>query len=560
MPADTSVWLPKGEKGDPGDKGPTGDPGPQGPAGPAGPAGGGLVSLLNYVTGTWDGVASNQTQLQEAVTDRQGKDLYVPSGANFISDANLVGFHNVRWWGPGAIKRGTSVFKITPMPTDTNTLFIAPSGSDGNDGLSDTTPFATCGVASTILNRYGPVLKGTWKLQHLAGNYTGHSFTFPSFLQGEERIQVCGPSVGIGNPATAIYDGGTTLSFGMNFLGGNNILLQDIKFQNYRDFGWVAQDLNDIFALNVQAQDILGGRGLAYHFQEGRLRVYGGSADNCGVAGGSMISQVTLSMSSLDNTAANGYKVTNCPTNLALQENVTGHVDYSTLTGGVNGMDLVINTRINSTGCIVTGQTNACVLGRLNGLWLDNASNTLTPGVGGSRTKFYFSSGEINKVNTVVQEFRSIFDSTVVTHTGTTTATQVKNYPNLIRANSFDWPGRKVRIVIKGNFAGGASTKTLLCYIGGNLMHGLTTIVSSTGMFRYEGELNAVDATNQTYSAFMLDTTIQNAPVSPCKGDVGVRAYSLNTGAALGVSVNATLGNAADSVVIRSVEIFEIGC
>lgn len=513
-------------------------------------------SLMDYGTSAVDGVTDNQDRWVAAAAANQGGTVWV--GEQFLSSASIPGFHNVTWIGPGSLKRGSTIFRINRMPDTLTNLYVSTAGVAGNDGLSSAYPFQTLSECFTVLPRFGPVLQGFWAVNLAAGTYPGGE-TFPIYLRGKERITLRGPAAGTPNVPTAVFDGGSVSNFGLNINGGNNLLIQDIKYQNYLDFGIVSQDYNDVFMNNVHYENIIGGRGIGFHFQQGRLRVYGGKAKNCGVSGGSLISQVTLSMSSLTQDVAGGFQIENCPTGIAGQEQITGHADYVTITGGATGIDLVITSRLNSTGCVITGQTNACVQGRLgDALWLDNANNTLTPGPGGVRTKFYFGGGgEINENNTSIGERRVVFDSTSVSHTGTTALTALKTYPALIEANSFDWNGRKLRVQVKGNFTGGASTKTLTYRLGGNLIFGLTSIVSSTGFFSFEGTLNAVDATNQRYSAFMLDTTNQNAPVSPCKGDVGSRTYNLNTGADLTLEISGQLGNAADGIIIQTVEIWE---
>lgn len=518
---------------------------------------GDIPCLEDYGSSVVDGITDNQDRWVAAAAANQGGTVWVPAKV-YPSSASIPGFHNVTWRGAGQLKRGSTVFEINRMPDTLTNLYVSAAGAVGNDGLSAGQPFATLAECFSVLPNFGAVLQGFWAVNVAAGTYPGGE-TFPIYLRGKERITLRGPAAGTPNVPTAVFDGGGVRNFGLNINGGNNLLIQDIKYQNYRDFGIVSQDYNDVFMNNLHFEGISGGRGIGFHFQQGRLRVYGGKAKNCAVAGASLISQVTLSMSSLTQDVAGGFQIENCPTGIAGQEQITGHADYVTITGGATGIDLVITSRLNSTGCVITGQTNACVQGRLgDALWLDNANNTLTPGPGGVRTKFYFGGGgEINENNTSIGERRVVFDSTAVSHTGNTALTALKTYPALIKANSFDWNGRKLRVQVKGNFTGGAGTKALTFRLGGNLIFGLVSIVSSTGFFSFEGTLNAVDATNQRYSAFMLDSTVQNAPVSPCKGDVGSRTYALNTGSDLTLEVSGQLSAAADGITIQTVEIWE---
>lgn len=512
-------------------------------------------SIRDYITTTVDGTTSNQAGIVAAVAANQGGTLLAPTGT-YVSTDNIPGFHNVRWVGDGVIKRGADTFKLAQRGGQTNTIYCDSSGSADNDGLTADKPINTLQNALNVLVNYGPVLPGTWIVRVAAGTYGG-GVTFPDNLGSEVRVQILGPAVGA-SPAvpTAIFDGGGIQSFGLNFSDSAKVLLRDLKFQNFLDYAVVWQDLCDVYALNIHGLNITGGRGIGMLGQQSRCRVYGGKFDNCGTYGLEFISDCTVSVGSLTNDLAGGVSISNCGSaGVLVQEGSTGHIDYATLDTMPIGLDIVVDARINSTAVAFRNIPGTGVRVRLDKTWL-NFNNTCTWFNVPNKVRYYAGCGDTNRLANAVSEIRTGIDTTQVTHTGTTAETTLKTFSSptagAIPFDSFDWNGRSQRIVITGQFTGAAGTKTIRVKIAGNLIHGLVSVASSTGFFKYEGVLLATGPATQTYRAFMLDTS-----ATTVRGDSGTRTINMITGADQSVTITGQLSIGTESIVINSVEIFE---
>lgn len=514
-----------------------------------------LPSIRDYITTPIDGTTSNQAGVQAAATANQGNTVHVPPGT-YVLTGDIAGFHNVHWVGDGVFKRGTDTFKCSQRGGQTNTIYCNASGSSSNDGLTADNPVNTLQNALNVLVNYGPVLPGTWVVK-IAGGPQGGGVTWPDNLGSEIRVQVLGPSVGA-SPAvpTAIIDGGGIQSFGINFADSAKVLLRDIKFQNFLDYAVVWQDFCDIYALNVHGLNITGGRGIGMLGQQSRCRVYGGKFDNCGTYGLEFISDSTVSVGSLTNDVAGGVQLNNCGiAGVLVQEGSTGHIDYATVDTSQYALDLVVNSRINSTSCVFKNITQTAVRRRLGSWWL-NFNNTCTFINVANKERAYAYSGDTNRTAAAVSQIRSAIDTSQVTHTGTTAETTLKTFSSptggAILADSFDWSGRTQRVIITGRFTGASGTKTLRVKIGGNLVHGLVSVTSSQGFFKYEGVISATGPTSQAYNAFMLDTA-----ATTVRGDSGTRAINMITGSDQAVTITGQLSIGTESIEIHTVEIWE---
>lgn len=152
---------------------------------------GDIKSLEDYGSSVVDGVTSNQDRWVAAAAANSGKEVWVP-GKTYISTGNIPGFHNVKWIGPGALKRGSSTFSIDQFGSVMNTLYCAVTGSSANDGLSVNEPMASPNAAVGIWGlKYAANAAGPWKIKIAAGQYNesviaqGFQSNKEIFLEGE---------------------------------------------------------------------------------------------------------------------------------------------------------------------------------------------------------------------------------------------------------------------------------------------------------------------------------------------------------------------------------------
>ena len=130
-------------------------------------------------------------------------DLYF--GTVISAASTIPNFHDVRKFGPGGINTGTDTFYVNPTDAQTNTLYVASTGLDTNDGLDSTRPFLTGQAAADDMQKYGPVLQGTWELNFAAGTYLDR---LSIEVQSSNLIRIVGPVwIGVGSSPSVIFDG-----------------------------------------------------------------------------------------------------------------------------------------------------------------------------------------------------------------------------------------------------------------------------------------------------------------------------------------------------------------
>jgi hypothetical protein len=507
-----------------------------------------FISVLDYVTrANVDGVTSNQTEMAAAVAYAyaNGLDLYWPHpGAKYVSNASIPNFHSVRHFGPGQILRGTDTFYISPTSAQTNRVYVGTAGSDTNDGLTAALPVLTVQKAFDILKNYGPVLNGTWRVVLAAGTYGGLA-TFPENLRGKERVVIEGPVVSHPNVPTAILDGTSSQTYGLVFLAGNKVTVSNVKFQNFTSGGISAQDFCDIFTTNVHCANA----GTAIIASQSRLYVAGGIIQTSTV-GIEAIAGTTFTVGYGAANLSQGTQILNCTqSGMLAQEHSSGHADYVTIDACVIGLNIVVNSRVHAAGCDIKNNVTAGVRTSMGSSWFNNGS-TLTANA--LEDINYAFSAEIGRAGSYVSQLRTVIDTTEVTHTGTVAETVLKTYATGFQKDSFVWNGRSHKVIITGSFTGAAGTKTLRVKANGSLIHGLTSVVSSTGAFRYEGCLQAVSSTEQRSSAFLLDTSTTSQV-----GAVGNKTVDFSTGAEMPITITGELSVAGESIIISNVEMWE---
>lgn len=195
---------------------------------------GDALSVRDSITTAVNGTTSNQAGIVAAVAAAKAAatDLWWPAGA-YVSTANIPGFHQVRHFGPGVLKRGSDTFIIQPKgkATTRNTLYVATAGSDSNDGLSATVPFKTIQAAFDALTGFGPQLSGLWDVS-VQGVVVGAGSM--SGVLSRDYITIKGPSV-VGQPTAEIDVTGLNTAYGLSFSGNMRVQTRDILVRGARN-------------------------------------------------------------------------------------------------------------------------------------------------------------------------------------------------------------------------------------------------------------------------------------------------------------------------------------
>lgn len=178
-----------------------------------------------------DGTTDDTARLAEAVEAALdgGFYLYWPN-KTFLTTASIPDLHLVQHRGPGIIKRGTDLFYVEQKRSQTNKLYVAPTGDDVNDGLSASQPFGTIQAAVDAWSEYANTTKGDWTIDLAAGTYTEgcvvDGVISPTELVIEGKLS--------GSAKTAIIDGtSAALPHGINCNAGVRIRIRHIKVQDF---------------------------------------------------------------------------------------------------------------------------------------------------------------------------------------------------------------------------------------------------------------------------------------------------------------------------------------
>lgn len=193
-----------------------------------------IPCLGDYGTSAVDGVTDNQDYWDAAAAANQGGTVWVDD-RTYLSSNSIAGFNNVNWQGPGILKRGSYSYRIRPRAkaTTTNYIFVDPSGSDNNDGLTPEFPKGTIQGALNFLQNLGGELGGFWRVE-LAGGTFNQSGTLDG-VKFRNRLVISGRPRSAGALTTIVDGTGLSSLFLSGMTLSNAIYAQvtSINFSNW---------------------------------------------------------------------------------------------------------------------------------------------------------------------------------------------------------------------------------------------------------------------------------------------------------------------------------------
>lgn len=534
-----------------------------------------------------DGVTDDTAAIQAAIDQcvANSNSLNWPAGS-YKTTANLTNFHNVTHTGLGVVVRGTNSFYITATTAHGNTLYVSPTGTSANDGLSASQP-RELQSALTALNQYGPVLLGKWNVILAAGTYTSptRKYIYPPGLQSEYPVVITGPDVG-GHPnvPTAIIDGDESpTGTGLQTWSNCSLYVKNIKFIDFLGGGGIAVEDNCFLATdNVHTSNCYDGI-LCYH---GRLYVGGGifelypatgsNPDNYSAIKSQFHTLHTIgAVYNID--TANGTYPANymgpqilCPSTrvgraVSIGENSTGHVERLSITKVSVGINAASSSRAHLKGCDFKkcGTAIECEYDSnvFVGPTSENLFNPDTSNANDTVYRFYQSSVETSAYNgsMIPQIVKQEFAPTPGTVTGTTTQTTLYTLADFIRGYEFGRFGL-IRAKVVGSFTGNSGYKSLSMKIGGRLLANITFPAATSGN-TFIAELTSTCSGENTQRGYSWGVT--NGANSAIAGigetHTGTTNVTIANGTAQDLTILGTLENASDTITLEYVEIIRGG-
>lgn len=513
---------------------------------------------------TGNGTTSDQSAVAAAVAAAYaaGDWLYWPDGT-YLTTATIPNLHDVRHVGPGVIKRGSDLFYVQPRGSQANSLYLAPTGSNSNDGLSSSQPRLTFQSVFDALANYGPVLDGNWSVIGAAGTITisggEHTHSTPS----KNRVVVRGPAQGHPNVPTLLVDGGgnqADYNHGLNFDGiGVRVEVRDIKFQNFTEasgntrIGLLGANGADIYTVNVHAADCSWTSIMCKETEQARIS--GGILD-----AGSAGAYCFVSDSSHTSFGYGAASTSDGPTvKNAISAGVywstgsQGHCDYANIQDCGVGFLVAENSRCDTVGDDF--KRNTVAIRAQTGGKFSSGGAALVFNNGGAdanttNIEYRAYSGDLSEMDDVGAGswMRIAYDRTNRALSGVTPTTLTTPYT--IPAYRLQGVGKSCRVCSYGTFTQATAGSTVTVNFGG-LALTLTIPGAATNLtFVLEAEMHEVAGGYRAFGTLRQGLNLVR---------VGNATATFDKTASQAVSIAATLANAGDSMNIYRTDVFLIG-
>lgn len=518
-----------------------------------------LLNVSRFVTTAVDGVTSNQAGIVAALSAAiaRGVDLYWEK--QYVSTDNLPGFHSVRHFGPGSVKRGSAVFYVQPKGGQSNTLNIAVGGNAANDGLGPGQSMATFQNAFDALANYGPVLQGSWTVAAAAGTYSFSSGQQTIRTASVNRVTVRGPAVG-GHPnvPTCLIDGngGGAFSHGLAAGTGTYVEFRDIKAINFTGggatrIGFLCDVGSDVYANNCH--NASGSTWAGLFASSATLRLLGGIWEGAQWGVGCYNSRFTIGYSGSAGSLRPIIR-NNTQAGVSLQALSMGHLDWSDLTDNPTQLIMEGNSRVHVMGCnFVRGTIH---IDAANGCTYYNDpavgfTNNFNIGTADTATQATFvngaTSGETVEGGSAQSERRVAFDRIARTASGTTPA--VLATPYTIPADRMRGVGKTCKVVVSGIYTVTAGS-TFTVKFGGMTLTLTVPAAATAAPFTFEAILYEAQG---GYRAF------GNLEHNLSAGRKGSATAGFVNNASQAISVETTMAGGGDTVTIYRTDVFLIG-
>lgn len=506
-----------------------------------------------------DGTTDDTTAVRSAVNAAYAAGVPVLFIGTNLTTGTITNLHNIVKLGVGAVKRGSDLFYVAIRSGLENHIYIdTTNGVAANDGLSASQPLATFQQAFDVLEKYGPVLGGTWYVEAAAGTYTistgSHNLTTPS----RNRVVVRGPTAGHPNVPTCLVDGGgNTASYlhGLNFDGiGVRVDVRDIKFQNFTEAsgntrcGLVGANGADIYTQNVHS---FACSWTGMNIKEcSEARISGGILDATNGAYGIVIDSTHGSVGYGATSTTNGPQIKNAGSaNVYWSTGSQGHIDYCTILNGPIGVLLAENSRADMVADDL--QQNTVGIRTRTGSYFGQGGTPIvfndgTTNANTTDIQYYALSGNSDELKTSQGWTRVAYDrASHATGTGAaTTALNTNIY--VIPAYRLQGVGKQCRVVVVGDGTISASSSFTVTFGG---MSWAVTVPAAGTSINFIIDVTLYEVAGG-YRA--VGTILQGA--NGLRNAAATSGFTNSSDQAIGLSVTTTGGS--DIVTVRRIDVY----
>lgn len=422
-------------------------------------------------------------------------------------------------------------------------LYVSTTGDDSNDGETSSSPFATVQKAYDTISMYGPILPGRWVINLAAGTYT-ENITVDSLTRSDFPIDLEGPTAGHPNVPTAVIAASDTADTILSFSEGRNwFRIEDVRFTGATTEKAISVSACRLSLTNVHIDACLNG---VLYQHSAQLGVTGGifTGRGSGVSGGKGTHGLYASTHAIQTaSAATGLQVSDYETGLFIAEGTQGHLDFTQVDTCAVGLFFSRGAGACNTKSVAIDDCAVGLKASDTG-WFNNniifgatTANTVNVQTLGGSPEFDFRCSDNSSHTSRLQETLG-----TVTHTGTVSQTTLWTTV-AIRDWMISEGGYTAKLILACQPTLTTSTCSIEIAVGGDEV-ATVVIPSGSGNTLIEANINFF---SDTVQRCMLTATIDAAnPVIDY--DTGAISFK---GTAANIKVNATLGNAGDTFVIR---------
>ncbi|MDQ0974585.1 hypothetical protein QFZ31_004463 [Neobacillus niacini] len=383
------------------------------------------------------------------------------------------------------------------------TIYVSPAGDDNNDGLSQSAPFRTLQRAFDLIKNTYSVIDGKINVDLAPGTYEQSASI--SNVMSKNRIEIIGKKGANGIP-TVIFEGGKKedLSCAMLFSDYMNVMVQDIKIQNYANnvtrSGIITQNYTNLWTKNVHAENC-GFAGINVNLFS-RLYVEGGTVDNCRIGirvYSNSICTIGYNNQTQSLSDPNHTIIKNCTeTGILLYNMSTGHVDYSELDRNRVGIIIQNSSRLHVMKNLIKNSEVLGVQVTTSSTWYNNENIYKNNAQDYKHFAFSTEEAQSEEYTPLLKVHPTCFIDKV-THTGNLGEVNFntinEKLVHSLQANSFVKKGQKLKVIINGTFLG-PGVKTVRIRLGNELIASFPSIKDSKSNFALECDLFVVNSIN----------------------------------------------------------------